>query len=319
MKVFVTGGAGYIGSNLVDRLMQHGHHVVVYDNLSSGRKEFVEQHLANERFTLVEADLRDAEKVKEAMRGAELVFHLAANPDVLRGLADPHVDFENGTIITFNVLEAMRHNGVKKIVFSSSGTVYGYTNELKVAEDFGPILPVSLYGANKVAAEALVSGFAHIFGWQAYIFRFANVVGRHQTHGVIYDFINKLHKNPEELVILGDGNQTKHYILVDDVLDAIFFVLERAHETVNYYNIANPSAVSVTQIAQTVAKEMGLHDVKFTYTGGTQGWKGDVPLSFLSAAKINALGWKAKHDSAEAVRATTRTLLKEILSSAGKR
>jgi len=312
MKCFVTGGAGFIGSNMVDRLISEGHKVTVYDNFSSGAEKFISSHAQNPDFRAVRADLLDAGTLSRAMKGHDVVFHFAANPDIISGLSNTDLDFKNGTVATFNVLESMRKNQVSSIAFSSSGTVYGYTDKQKVGEDYGPVLPVSLYGANKVAAEALVSGFSNIFGFKAYIFRFANIVGKRQNHGVVYDFIMKLKKNPKELLILGDGRQTKHYVLVDELVDAMLFAMEKSKEKLSYYNISNDSAIDVNKIAGMVTGEMGLKNVRFRYTGGSQGWKGDVPISLLSPEKINRLGWRAKHDSAGAVRITIKTLLKEM-------
>lgn len=312
MKCFVTGGAGYIGSNLVDRLLKDGHEVTVYDNMSSGEENFIKHHFSNKKFKLIKEDLLERDKIVKSLKGHDIVFHLAANPDVFAGLKNPDLDFYNGTVITFNVLDAMRLTGVKKIVFASSGTVYGFTSEKIAGEDVGPILPISLYGGSKVAAEAIISGFAHIFEFTAYIFRFGNAVGKRQNHGVIADFIKNLRENPKELHILGDGKQTKPYIWVGDILDAIFFVLENAKDRINYYNVCTHSHTDVDGVAKRVIEGMGLKDVKISYSGGKQGWKGDAPLLLMSSKKINKLGWKAKYTSDQAVELTIKTLLKDI-------
>jgi UDP-glucose 4-epimerase len=201
MRALVTGGAGFIGSHLVDKLLVTGNFVTVFDNLSSGRKEFIKQHFGNDRFKLVEADLLDLDKVKEAAAGHDLVFHFAANPDARLGIKNTELDLKQETIVTYNVLEAMRANKIKGIVFASSGTIYGETPIIPLPENYGPLFPISLYGAAKLACEALISAFCHIFDMQAWIFRFANIVGKRATHGVIYDFIKKLKRNPSELEI----------------------------------------------------------------------------------------------------------------------
>jgi len=310
-KCFVTGGAGYIGSNLVDRLIDNDNIVTVFDNLSSGELRFISHHNSNPNFSFIEADLTDTEKLNVSMQNQDIVFHFAANPDVIKGLADPGLDFRDGTIITFNVLNSMRINNISKIVFASSGTVYGDASNLVIEEDYGPILPTSLYGANKVCAEALVSGFSHIFDINAYIFRFANIVGQRQNHGVIYDFIRKLRKDPTKLLILGNGKQSKHYVHVNDLLDCIFFVLDNSNSIVNYFNISNESPIDVDTIAKVVMEEMNLNDVGIDYTGGSGGWKGDIPISYISPKKANMLGWRAKYDSLSAVRLATKQLIIE--------
>ena len=311
MKSFVTGGVGFIGSHLVDWLMQEGS-VTVFDNLSSGRRAFMEHHRNNNNFEFVQADLLSLREVKKAMEGDDIVFHLAANPDARLGIKNTDLDLKQETIATYNVLEAMRVNKIKKIVFSSSGTIYGETPVIPVSEDYGPVLPISLYGAGKVASEGLISAFCHTFDMQAWIFRFANIVGERGTHGVIFDFINKLKKNPRELEILGDGTQEKPYLYVKDCVDGIIFGLENSNERVNVFTLGCDSSTDVTTIANMVVEEMGLKNVKFKYTGGDRGWPGDVPQVRFNCGKINKLGWKARHTSDEAVRLAVQALVKEL-------
>jgi len=310
-KYFISGGAGFIGGHLVDRLVNNGGTVTVYDNLSSGKEKHIQRHFGKANFNFIKADLADTKTLNQAIKGHDFVFHLAANPDAREGIKNPALDLNIGTIATFNVLEAMRQNGIKKMVFSSSGTVTGDTAALPVTEEYGPLLPISLYGASKVAGEGLMSAFCHVFEMQAYIFRFANIIGPRATHGVIYDFINKLRKNPRELEILGDGTQAKPYLLVEDCLDGIFCALKNSDKQCEIYNLGCNSTTSVKRIAETVVQEMGLPDVRFKYTGGKRGWRGDVPQFQFNVEKMRRLGWSATHTSDEAVQIAIRRILAE--------
>lgn len=309
MKTFITGGAGFIGSHLADILLKNGHSVTIYDNLSSGDKRFIEHNLPNKVFTFIEADLLDRSQIQKEITGHDVVFHLAANPHVRLGETQTDLDLNQGILATYNVLEAMRHEGIKKIVFSSSSVVYGETNEPSLPETYGPTMPISLYGAGKLGAEGLISAFCGTFDFQTWIYRFANVVGARGTHGVIVDFIDKLKKNPKELEILGNGKQCKPYLYVSDCVNGILFGFTHSHEKVNLFNLSCDSMTTVTRIAEIVTEEMELKNVTFTYTGGIRGWKGDVPRFQLDAAKINNLGWKATLTSDEAVRRATRDVL----------
>jgi len=308
MKIFITGGAGFIGSHLVDSLVK-ADTVTVYDNLSSGKKEFIEHHLDKGGFRFTQADLLEPHTLKKAMRGHDVVFHMAANPEARRGIQNTKLDLAQETIATYNVLEAMRVNGIKKIVFASSGTIYGETPVIPLPEDYGPVLPISLYGAGKLASEGLISAFCGTFNMQAWIFRFANVVGKRATHGVIFDFIQKLKQSSAELEILGDGNQCKPYLHVEDCVDGMLFVFRHSHEKVNVFNLGGPSANDVKTIARMLVKEMGLQGVNFKYPGGDRGWPGDVPQVRFNVEKINKLGWKARYDSHEAVARAMREIL----------
>ena len=302
MKAFITGGAGFIGSHLVDSLIKQGHTVTVYDNLSSGNKEFISQHLKDDTCRFIKADLLALKKLEKEIAGHDIVFHLAANPHVRLGEIHTDLDMNQGVVATYNVLEAMRRNEIKKIVFSSSSVVYGETTELSLPETYGPTLPISMYGAGKLGAEALISAFCGTFDFQAWMYRFANIVGARGTHGVIIDFIEKLRKNPHELEILGDGQQCKPYLYVSDCVDGILFGFLHAKEKMNLFNLSCDTTTTVTHIAEMMVEEMGLHNVSFNYTGGIRGWKGDVPRFQLDACKINKLGWKATLTSDEAVR-----------------
>lgn len=312
MKAFVTGGAGFIGSHLVDRLMEAGDYVTVFDNLASGREEFINHHFGDKKFTFIKGDLLDLNLLKKSLEGHDFVFHFAANPDARLGTENTDLDLKQETIATYNVLEAMRINKIKKIMFSSSGTIYGETPVIPLHESYGPVLPISLYGAGKVASEGLISAFCNTFDMQAWIYRFANIIGDRATHGVIFDFINRLKKNPQELNILGDGTQEKPYLHVQDCIDGILFGIENSNEMVNLYNIGCDSSTDVTKIANIVVTEMGLNNVKFVYSGGDRGWPGDVPQVRFNCEKINSLGWKAQYTSDQAVSIVVKTLVREL-------
>jgi UDP-glucose 4-epimerase len=307
IKYFVTGGAGFIGSHLVDRLIELGE-VTVYDNLSSGEPEYIKHHFDKSNFRFVKADLLNFDTLRQAVSGHDAVFHLAANPDVRAGSQNTDLDLKQGTLATRNLLEAMRLNNVKRLVFASSSTVYGEAAG-SVSEDSGPLLPISLYGASKLACEGLISAFCHLFDMRAWIFRIANVVGTRSSHGVIFDFINKLRQNPKELEILGDGTQSKPYLHIDDCIDGMLFALENCHERVNVLNLGCDSATDVTAIATIVVKAMGLSGVNFNYTGGSRGWRGDVPQVRFDVTKMDRLGWRPKFSSDEAVERAIKDIL----------
>lgn len=312
MRYFVTGGAGFIGSHLVDKLTDMGA-VTVYDNLSSGKKEFIERHLDREGFQFIQADLLEFETLGRSIKDHDIVFHMAANPEARAGIEDTNLDLKQGTIATYNVLEAMRLNGIKKIVFASSSTVYGETPIEPIPEDYGPLQPISLYGANKLACEGLISAFCHLFDMQAWIFRFANVVGARATHGVIFDFINKLERNSGELEILGNGTQEKPYIHVGDCVEGILYSFQYSNGQVNVFNLGTYTSTSVSTIARMLIEEIGLVNVKFKYTGGSRGWPGDVPQVRFDTSRMERLGWKPKYTSNEAV----RKAIKDILGKSG--
>jgi len=302
MKIFITGGAGFIGSHLAHRLIDEGNSVCVFDNLSSGREEHLSPFLKNPNFRFVRADILDFPVLAKSLKGFDLVFHLASNPDIAKGITDPSLDLKQGILSTFHVLDAMRVNRIEKLVFFSGSGVYGDAGTFYTPEDFGPLLPVSMYGASKLGAEALVSAFCHMFGMKAWVFRFANIVGARQTHGVIYDFIRKLNRNKRSLEILGNGLQSKSYLHVSDCLNAVFHCLERAKNCVNTFNVATSDYTTVNEIAHLVIKELRLKNVRLKYTGGSTGWKGDVPVVRLNVEKIRKLRWKAQLSSYEAVK-----------------
>lgn len=304
MRVLVTGGAGFIGSHIVDALLAQGHEVTAADNLSGGKKEFIANHLPNPRFTFISGDLSDPAFAMSAMKGQEFVWHLAAKPNVRTYTAE---DFRNDVACTQNVLEAAKQSGAKGIVFSSSSTVYGEAKIIPTPENV-PQCPISLYGASKAACEALISAYSASFGINAWIFRFANIIGERGTHGVIVDFIDKLRRNPAELEILGDGRQSKSYLLVQDCITGMMEAIKKSGERFNVFNVGCSDWVSVKRIAEIVSEEMEIKPV-FRFTGGERGWVGDVPKMQLSTEKIGALGWKPNHDSESAVRAAVNALL----------
>jgi UDP-glucose 4-epimerase len=311
MKALVTGGAGFIGSHLVDRLIRRGNEVITIDNLSAGKKAFLQRHLEDSRFTFYQVDLL-TDSIDKYFHGVDEVWHLAANPDVRAALKNTRVDLEQNVLVTHRVLEAMRVNGVKKMVFTSTSTVYGEAEQLPTPEDYGPLFPISLYGASKLACEALISAYCHTFTMRAVIFRLANIIGGRSNHGVVFDFVGKLKNNPSELEILGDGNQRKSFLYVDDCVEAMFVGAGKHRKGVDVYNIGSEDWITVKAIADIVCRKMRLKP-KFTFTGGKRGWKGDVNLMRLDISRMKELGWSPKYDSKGSVEA----VLSELLGATG--
>lgn len=311
MKYFITGGAGFIGSHMADKLLRAAA-VTVYDNLSSGRIEHLAAHEGDSGFQFIKGEVGDLDRLAAALAGHDIVCHFASNPDIARGAVETDLDLREGTILTYNVLEAMRRTDAREIIYASGSGVYGDVGDTPTPEDFGPLLPVSMYGAAKLAGEALVSAFCQLFELRGHIFRFANVVGERQTHGVGYDFIRKLRKDPSRLVILGDGRQSKSYIHVSDAVEAMLFAAARSPEKVGIFNAAADDYLDVAAIARIVIEEMGLKEVDLEYTGGDRGWKGDVPVVRFDIGKIHKLGWRAKYGSREAVRKSIREMLADL-------
>ena len=310
--ILITGGAGFIGSHVVDNLLQHNR-VTVFDNLSSGIMAYIERHIDNLDFTFIDGDLMDPDAISRALDGVDMVFHLAANPDVRLGVEDTKVHLEQNVLTTYNLIEAMRTTDASEIVFTSTSTVYGMASVLPTPEDYGPLVPISLYGASKLACEALISSYCHTFDMKAWLYRFANIVGDRGSHGVLVDFINKLRMDPFALEILGSGKQKKSYLDVVDCVDAMVYGVEHSDEQVNIFNIGSEDTIDVMGIADIVTSKMGYSDVEYRFTGGAHGgggWKGDVPSMLLAIEKIKTLGWKPPHNSSQSIEMAVDSLLK---------
>ncbi|MCC7518701.1 MAG: NAD-dependent epimerase/dehydratase family protein [Verrucomicrobiae bacterium] len=297
-RVFVTGAAGFIGSNVVDRLLSEGLEVVGWDNFSTGRREFLAGALARPggRFRLVEGDNLDLPALTRAMTGCDFVFHLAANADVRFGTEHPKKDLEQNTVATFHVLEAMRATGARRLAFSSTGSIYGEASVIPTPEDAPFPVQTSLYGASKLAGEGLISAYAEGFGFEGFIFRFVSILGERYTHGHVFDFFRQLREHPERLCILGDGSQRKSYLHVDDCLDAMLHAIRlgsAAPRKVHIYNLGTAEYCRVTDSVGWICAHLGLKP-KFEFTGGDRGWIGDNPFIFLDTARIVATGWKPK-------------------------
>ena len=313
-RILVTGGAGFIGSHLVDRLSE-ANDVTVIDNLSAGKLEFIQHHLDKDAITFIKGDLLNTEDLDKAMAGIDIVFHLAANPDVRLGVTNTYVHIEQNVLTTYNVLEAMRKHNVKQIAFTSTCTVYGQATILPTPENYGPMIPISIYGASKMACEALIFSFADNFGFTACTYRFANVVGSRSTHGVTFDFVHKLKKDPTQLEILGDGKQTKSYFYISDCVTAMLHAFENNEDMYGIFNIGSKDYIDVTTIGKAVTKAMDLENVEFSYTGGVdggRGWKGDVKTMLLSLEKLKDLGWEPEFTSTESIEMTAKDVLRDF-------
>ncbi len=300
MHYLVTGGAGFIGSNMTDRLLSLGAEVTVYDNFVTGHREYLEQALKNPGFTLVEGDIEDEEKLRSAMKGVDFVFHFAANADVRMGLEHPSKDLQQNTYNTFRVLEAMRANDVKRIGFSSTGSVYGEAEVIPTPEDAPFPVQTSLYGASKLAGEGLIAAYCEGYDFQGYIFRFVSILGERYPHGHVIDFCRKLKENPDELYILGDGHQKKSYLYVGDCLNAILTVIEKAKDKINIFNLGTDEYCEVNDSVGWITKRLGVTPA-LSYAGGNKGWIGDNPFIYLDTKKIRSLGWKPELTIEQAV------------------
>ncbi len=313
---FIVGGAGFIGSHFTDRLLADPMvtAVTLYDNFSSGREWHYQGHCGDSRFKVVRADVKDIDQLTAAMSGHEVVIHLASNPDIARAATEPDIDFREGTYLTNNVVEAMRRSGTPAILYASGSGVYGDLGEKEADEDHGPLIPISTYGASKLAGEALISSYCHMFGFTGRVFRFGNVVGPRQTHGVGFDFLRQLLKNPRKLSILGDGTQSKSYVHVRDVVEAVLLAAGSSATRSAVYNVATGDYITVKEIAHLSAECAGLdpRQVAFEYAGGNRGWKGDVPIVRLNTDRIRSLGWTCRSGSSEALRDSMLAMLPDL-------
>lgn len=315
-RVLVVGGAGFIGSHFVDALMARGdvEAVTVYDNFSSGREWHLGHHAADQRLVVRRGDVGDLGSLVTAMHGHTTVIHLASNPDIARAMTEPSVDFDQGTVLTYNVVEAMRQSGTARILYASGSGVYGDLGHLEVDEDHGPLVPISSYGASKLAGEALIAAYSHMFGMSGCAFRFGNVVGSRQTHGVGLDFVRRLSVDLSRLEILGDGLQSKSYVHVTDVVTAVLLAAERAPLPYATFNVATGDYVTVREIAELAVALVGGEPgaTKLVFSGGDRGWKGDVPVVRLDTRRIRELGWSNRMDTRQALRASMESMIADV-------
>jgi len=316
-KYFITGGAGFIGAHLTNHLLDEGvTAVTVYDNFRTGRRWAFGDRIKDPRLTIVEGNCRDEEALMKAVEGHDVVYHFASNSDIASAATDPGIDFWNGTVLTNSVVEAMRKTGVKRVLFTSGSGVYGELGDKPVPEDYPHMIPISTYGSCKLSSETLISAYCHMFDFVGTVFRFANVVGPHQTHGVAYDFILRLSKDPKKLLIYGDGRQSKPYIYVEDVIAAFRMMEVEQTEGYDVFNVGSEDHLTVREIADIVVERMELGEVEYEFTGGARGWKADVPVYRLATEKIRGRGWSNKRNSREAVTASVDAMLEDL--KAGK-
>tara|TARA_B100000902_G_scaffold63658_1_gene70406 strand:- start:991 stop:1968 length:978 start_codon:yes stop_codon:yes gene_type:complete len=312
-QIFISGGLGFIGYNLIQYLIRKKYNgkIIVYDNNSISNNRALKSLSILNNVSIVIGDLLDYKKTKSSMQGSDIVIHLAANSDISKGVFNPSIDFDNTIVATKNVLISMLENEINQIVFPSGSGVYGDVNNINIPEEYGPLIPVSHYGASKLSAEALISSFVHMHDFTALIFRFANVIGPNQTHGVAYDFIRKIIKNSDELNVLGNGTQLKSYIHVDDIISGIFIALEKSFEKLQIYNLSTDDAITVKDIAKLVVSKMG-NKTKIIYGNTNYGWRGDVPKISLSSEKIKKMGWNPNYTTREAMKVSIDCMLNEI-------
>jgi UDP-glucose 4-epimerase len=314
-RVGIVGGAGFIGSHFADRLLDDPatQALTVFDNFSSGRQWHLARHRSDPRMTVIEGDVCDLAGLTTALEGVDTVIHLASNPDIARAMTDPAIDFDHGTVLTHHVLEAMRLSGVRQILYASGSGVYGDLGEVEVDENYGPLVPISTYGASKLAGEALIASYTFMFDMGGLAFRFGNVVGSRQTHGVGFDFVRRLLTDPSELRILGDGNQSKSYIHVSDVVEAVLMAAQQRSTGYDVFNVATGDYVTVKEIAELAVEIVGTGpSTTLFYSGGDRGWKGDVPVVRLDTRRIRRLGWTNQRSSVEALRASLTAMLDEV-------
>ena len=313
MRFFITGGAGFLGSNLANGILDRNlGDVTVYDDFSTGKRTHFGPRATDSRLSVIEGDVRDLSALTRAVVDHDVVFHLASNSDIARAASDPLIDFEHGTKLTQTLLEAMRATGVKRILFTSGSGVYGEVPPEPIPEDYPHMVPISTYGAQKLASEALISAYSHMFDLVGTVFRFANVVGPHMTHGVSHDFTRRLHADPTRLAVMGDGNQSKPYVHADDVVEAMLLLEHTQQAGYDCYNVGSQDHLLVREIADIVVAEMGLQNVELDFSGGARGWRADVPIYRLDTSKVRLLGWSNRRNSREAVGAAVRSLIAEI-------
>lgn len=310
MNVAVIGGAGFLGSNLTKKFIQNGHQVTVFDKISFNDAKRLSQIKKN--FTFVSLDVTNFDLIQNALTNFDVVAHFSASADIALGLNNTFTDIKEGTIATYNVLESMRLNNIKKIIFPSSSTVYGNPSKIPTTEDTGLLFPISLYGASKLSSEGLISAYCHLFGLQSWIFRLGNVVGSDMTRGVIKDFISKLTNNPQKLEVLGNGLQQKDFVYIDDFLNAVLYCFSASKEKINVFNLSSGTTIDVNKITKMVIEEMNLKNVQISYTGGNSGWPGDSPIVHYDISKIKNIGWAPNYNSEQAVRLSIKqTLLRQ--------
>jgi UDP-glucose 4-epimerase len=313
-KIFITGGAGFIGSHAVDILLSQGYEVAVYDNLSNGKREFIEHHFGEPNFKFIEGSILDVDKLTETIKGYDLVCHFAANTDIIGGHEQPRRDLMDCVVGTFNVVEAMRIAGIQPIIFSSTGAVYGeLCKDVSMSESAGPLLPVSNYAAGKIGSEAFISAYCHLYGLRGWMFRFGNVIGGRMTHGVIVDFIKRLRDDPKKLLIYGDGHQEKNYFLVEECIEGMAFAFRNIpmddEKPCDIFNLGADTISKVIDIAEIIKEEMGYSDAILEIEGKKQAWPGDQPKVHISVDKINKFGWSTELDSDKAVRVAVKRML----------
>ncbi|MHB8270362.1 NAD-dependent epimerase/dehydratase family protein [Bradyrhizobium sp.] len=315
-RILLTGGAGFIGSHVLDLLAPSGVDITVYDNFTNGKMEYIESHLTRSNVKLIKADIMDLDRLVAATRGQDLVWHLAANTDIINSHDQPSRDLNDSAVGTFNVVEAMRRTDVRDIIFASSGAVYGnICEDQSVTEEAGPLLPVSTYGAGKIASEAFISSFCHVYGLRAWMYRFGNVIGARMTHGVIFDFVGRLRQDPGELLVRGDGRQEKNYFLVEECIDGMLYgysnVAMNDDVPCGIFNLGTSTVTKVVDIAQVVVEEMSLPDARIRIEGTKKAWPGDQPRVHFEVGKFASLGWKSRMNSDQSVRIAVRRLLEK--------
>lgn len=314
-KYFICGGAGFIGSHLCRSILNEEpeSEITIYDNFSSGKMWHIEDF--REKVKIVEADIKDTVKLNSEMNGHDTVYHFASNPDIAKAMTQPDIDFWEGTYLTNNVIESMRINGIKNLIYASGSGVYGDTGFLETSEDYSPQLPISTYGSSKLACEAMICSYCYMFDMNAAAFRFANVVGPNQTHGVGYDFVKKLLKDNSILEILGDGTQSKSYIYVTDIISAIRNIQKNFLKNYSFFNVSTLDSINVKEIADLTIEIMNLKNVNYIFSGGKRGWKGDVPVVRLNSEKIRKTGWSNKYTSREAVSLSVKSIYEDALNN----